>query len=175
MKRNLLFLDRDGVLIKDRDYGELGDPFKLKLNKYVISGLERLKKHNFHFFVFSNQSGINKGYYKEIDVIRNNERIEQFLFLKRIKILKFYFCPHLPNEGCSCRKPNLHFYRIWKKEFPFEYDRKFMIGDKDSDIEFGKRLGFKTIYIPTRYNLSLKPDFIAEDFKSAVDYICSSL
>lgn len=173
MKRNLLFLDRDGVLIEDRDYGILGDPFKLKLKDYVAQGLEKLKKLNFHFFVFSNQAGIGKGYYKVIDVIRNNERLDQFLYLKRIRILKYYFCSHLPNEGCSCRKPGLHSYRLWKKDFPFEYEKKFMIGDKDSDIEFGKKLGIKTIYIKTRYPLTLKPDFLAKDFKDIVEYICS--
>ncbi|MEO0302021.1 MAG: HAD-IIIA family hydrolase [candidate division WOR-3 bacterium] len=173
MKRNLLFLDRDGVLIEDRDYGTLGDPFKLKLNDYVIEGLHKLKKLNFHFFVFSNQSGINKGYYKEIDVKRNNERLDQFLYLKRVKILKYYFCPHLPIEMCSCRKPGLYFYRLWKKEFPFEYEKKFMIGDKDSDIEFGYKLGMITIYIKTRYPLTLKPSFIAKNFKDAIEYICS--
>ncbi len=173
MKRNLLFLDRDGVLIEDRDYGILGDPFKLKLKDYVIEGLEKLKKLNFHFFVFSNQSGINKGYYKIIDVIKNNERLNDFLYLKRVRIFKYYICPHLPKEGCSCRKPGLHFYKLWKKEFPFEYDKKFMIGDKDSDIEFGKKLGMKTIYIRTRYPSTLKPDFLAKTFKDAVEYICS--
>ncbi|MEN3045857.1 MAG: HAD-IIIA family hydrolase [Candidatus Hydrothermales bacterium] len=173
MRRNLLFLDRDGVLIEDRDYGELGDPFRLKIRPGVIEGLEKLKKLNFHFFVFSNQAGINKGYYKISDVIKNNERIDQFLETKGLKVLKYYFCPHLPSELCSCRKPNLSLYRQWTKDFPFDYEHRFMIGDKDSDIEFGKRLNMITIYLKTRYPLTSKPDFVVHNFEEAINYICS--
>ncbi len=173
MKPNLLFLDRDGVLILDRDYGELGDPFKIKFLEGVFEGLKILKEKRFHFFVFTNQSGIQRGYYGEKNVIKIHERIDQFLYEKGIKIFEYYFCPHLPDEGCSCRKPNLGLYRKWIKEFPFQYDKKFMIGDKDSDVEFGKKLGFKTIFIEGRYERNSNPDFIAKNFKQAVDFICS--
>jgi histidinol-phosphate phosphatase family protein len=171
--KNLLFLDRDGVIIEDREWGYLGDPYGIRFMEGVFEGLMRLKEKNFHFFVFTNQSGIGKGYYGFSDVLRVHKRIDEFFYSYKIYIKRYYFCPHLPNEGCSCRKPGISLYRIFRKEFPFEYQNKFMIGDKDSDIEFGKRLNFRTIFIKGKYKLNSNPDFIAEDFSSACDYICS--
>jgi len=113
---------------------------------------------------------------------RDGTLIEEVNFLSRIEDLPheldgFYFCPHLPDEGCACRKPNLGMIEAACADFAIDLENSWMIGDKAIDIETGFKAGIKTAMVLTGYGrkdiekLDKKPDLIVENLLEAVRLI----
>ena len=95
-----------------------------------------------------------------------------------IKIEKTYFCPHQPNEKCDCRKPSTKSVMDAVKNFDIDLSRSWVVGDHASGIQMGKNAGCKTVYLLTGHGakhlkeaLLVEPDYIAETFNQATDYI----
>ncbi|MFW9970234.1 MAG: D-glycero-alpha-D-manno-heptose-1,7-bisphosphate 7-phosphatase [Candidatus Odinarchaeota archaeon] len=106
MEKKAIILDRDGVLIEDKNYAYKLEDFELLDG--VIEGL-RLLQNNFLFFIVTNQSGIGRGYYTIQDFQNFNNHLIKILKKNKIEILKTYFCPHLREDNCECRKPKTKF------------------------------------------------------------------
>ncbi|MEO2083177.1 MAG: HAD family hydrolase [Desulfurobacteriaceae bacterium] len=137
--RKAVFLDRDNTLIYDPGY--IHEPEKVVLLPGVGEGLRRLKEAGFILVVISNQSGIGRGYYGEEDFWAVNRRLQELLLPFKVQIDDFLFCPHRPDEGCSCRKPGTELLFRAAEKWKIDLSRSFVIGDKDSDIEMGLRGG----------------------------------
>lgn len=170
-----VILDRDGVLNEDPGYVHKTENFKLLPG--VIEALNLLK-NNFKFIVISNQSGIGRGYYTEEDFHKFNNHLINELKKYGIKIEKTYFCPHMPEENCDCRKPKLKFIKKAEEEFKIDVKNSFVIGDHPSDIRLGKNANCKTIYLLTGHGEKhkeevndIKPNFIANNLLEAAKWI----
>ncbi|HRH40676.1 MAG TPA: HAD-IIIA family hydrolase, partial [Pyrinomonadaceae bacterium] len=96
-KQKAIFIDRDGTLIEEVNY--LHRVEELRFFDYTDEAVKRLKKEGFLILVATNQSGIGRKVYTESDMHAVHEAIQNQL---TEKIDAFYFCPHLPDEGCSC-------------------------------------------------------------------------
>lgn len=169
-----VFFDRDGTLIYD--YGYLADPAKVRPYKCAGAALQQLQQAGYHFFIVSNQSGIGRGYFTAKEAEAVNRRLCQLL--RPIRFDKIVFCPHAPNENCSCRKPLPLLGQQLIKEYHIDPTHSFMIGDKKSDVDFGHSLGFKSILVQTANGKKhlkkypqLKPDFVATDLLRAARFI----
>ena len=97
-----------------------------------------------------------------------------------IEIKKTYYCPHKPEENCDCRKPNTKNIKNASKEFNIDVKKSWVIGDHPLDVELGKNAGTRTVFMLTGHGkqhiddlkkTGLKPDFIAENFLDAADFI----
>lgn len=97
--------------------------------------------------VLSNQRGIALGLYTAADVEAIHSRLQDLLKSHGAHVDGFFFCPHDSRE-CSCRKPLPRLFGLALSEFPtITAGTSVMIGDSLSDIEFGRRLGMKTVFI----------------------------
>lgn len=75
-------------------------------------------------------------------------------FLKSgFQIDKIYYCPHKPEENCFCRKPNSKLFEDAISEFSLDVEKSWLIGDEDSDIAVGEKIGCKTIKVETNSEL----------------------
>ncbi|TYB91431.1 MAG: HAD family hydrolase [Kosmotoga sp.] len=164
-----VILDRDNTL--NHDPGYLHQPEKVKLKKNVIPALKLLKKEGYRFIVITNQSGINRGYFDRRDAIKVNIKINKILMKNGVSIEKFYLCPHTPKQNCSCRKPKIGLFKKAQKDFEIQISKSYMIGDKESDILFGKRAELRTIYLGSKNSLDVEPDFISRDLLEAAKWI----
>ena len=173
--KKALFLDRDGTLIEDKGYIYKIEDFKL--HHGVIEGL-KLLRNDYLFFIITNQSGIEKGYYTIEDFHRFNNFFLERLRNQNIKIEKTYFCPHI--GGCDCKKPNTKYIEETKSEFEIDLTISWVIGDHPSDIIMGKNAGCKTAYLLTGHGKKhfeklkmkgIKPDIINIDFLSVAKQI----
>jgi D-glycero-D-manno-heptose 1,7-bisphosphate phosphatase len=145
-KKKAIILDRDGVLIEDKDYSyKIED---LEVLPGVIEGLKKLQKH-FLFFIVTNQAGIGKGYFTVEDFHKYNNYLISILNEKKIKIEKTFFCPHKKEDKCECRKPNPKYLHEIAEKWDIDLNSSWMIGDHPSDIQFGINGGCKTIYMVT--------------------------
>lgn len=176
-KKQAIYLDRDGCLNEDTLYPHKPEHFKLLPG--VIEGLKKLKKE-YIFVIITNQSGIGRGIHTEKDMHGFNNHLIAELKKHGIEIKKVYYCPHTPEELCKCRKPHTKYIKDAEKEFNIDIKNSWVIGDHPHDVEMGIRAGCSSIYLLTghgsrhRQDLeksSIKPNFIAENFLEAADFI----
>jgi len=173
-KIKALILDRDGTLIEDKNYAyKIED---LELLPGVIDGLKILQEE-FIFFIVTNQSGIGRGYYTEDDFHNFNAHLILLLKEENIEIKKTYFCPHIREDNCDCRKPKTKFIDNIVSEFNINIKESWMFGDHPSDIQFGINGGCRTVFLTTGHgenhvdelkSLKITPTIISSDFLSAV-------
>lgn len=143
-----VFLDRDGVINEKLPEGEFVRSWAdFHMLPGVPEAIARLNRAGIRVIVVSNQSGIARGLYRADDVLEIHRKLQASLAQYEARIDGFYFCPH-GNHQCNCRKPLPGLYEQAAAEFPsIAPATSVMIGDSLPDIEFGKRLGMRTIFI----------------------------
>ena len=173
VKKTLILLDRDGTLIEEEGYPT--DPKRVRLYPGVPRALRELKKAGFRLAVVSNQSGVGRGLVTLTQLRSVNRRFLQMLKKRRAPIDGLYWCPHRPEDGCSCRKPKLGMARRAARDFKVSWKRSISVGDRPSDVEMGRRTGGKGILVLTgygkRWKKSSTADHIARNFKEAAEWI----
>lgn len=166
--RPAVFLDRDGTIVQEVDH--LHRVEDIKLFEFTEEALSSLKENNFLVIVVTNQSGIARGYFDESAMHSIHKELD-----RRYSGLidGFYFCPHGPDDGCDCRKPNVGMIRQAMSEFSVDLANSWMVGDKKSDIETGFAAGLSTALVLTGYgqtdlaSLDRMPDIVASDLLEA--------
>jgi len=98
-----LFLDRDGTLIVDKVY--LSDPAGVELIPGTGEALRRARELGYKLFLFTNQSGIGRGYHTIADTHRVNARLEELLALSRPVFEDICIAPEAPGQPSAYRKP----------------------------------------------------------------------
>jgi len=178
-----VFLDRDGVIIQEPPH-YAHKLSQIRLLPRAADAIRLLNKDKFTVIVVSNQAGIARGYYPEEDTILFNRGVKEVLAQEGAHIDAMYYCPHHPDAkiekyrlDCDCRKPKPGMLKRAEKELNIDLKRSFMIGDKLSDIETGKRAGCKTIMVKTGLGAEeleskeIDCDYIADDLHDAVKHI----
>jgi len=168
--KKAVFIDRDGTLIEEVNFlSRLED---LRLFDYTSEAIRLLRDDGFLIVVVTNQSGVGRRIFEESAMHAIHEKIQSDLNLDA-----FYFCPHLPTDGCRCRKPSPGMIELATKDFPIDLENSWMIGDKTIDMETGFNAKIKTALVLTGYGqkavreLKRKPDVIAETLLEAVKSI----
>ncbi len=143
-----VFLDRDGVLnekMPERSY--VTCPADFRLLPGVVQAISRLNRAGKRVIVVSNQRGVALKLNTCADVEAIHSALQDILQANGAHVDGFYYCPH-DNEQCNCRKPLPGLFEQAVATFPeIAANRSVMIGDSLSDIEFGRRLGMKTVFI----------------------------
>jgi D-glycero-D-manno-heptose 1,7-bisphosphate phosphatase len=113
----------------------------------VPAAVARLNRAGIRLIVVSNQRGIALGLYSEADVRAIHANLEKVLMAEGAHVDAFYICPH--DKGrCNCRKPLPGMFEQAQRDFPdITASTSAMVGDSLSDIEFGKRLGMRTVLL----------------------------
>jgi D,D-heptose 1,7-bisphosphate phosphatase len=98
-----LFLDRDGVVVVEKDY--LRDPAQVVLVPGAAEAMRAAAAMGYLIVGVSNQSGLGRGKISPDEFTRVMTRLEELLAAQGTGFDGFYYCPHAPQEGCACRKP----------------------------------------------------------------------
>jgi D-glycero-D-manno-heptose 1,7-bisphosphate phosphatase len=146
-KRKAIFLDRDGVLIRERgDYTWLLED--MIVNPGVADSLQRYAAAGYLLIVISNQAGIAKGIYEKKDADYLHLHLSRHFALKGITIGEYYYCPHFPSfSKCLCRKPDSLLLEKAIARFQIDPAKSYFIGDTDRDMEAGVKAGVNVIRI----------------------------
>lgn len=142
-----IFLDRDGTIIVDKHY--LCDPAGVELEQGAVAGLKALANMGYALVVVSNQSGIARGRFTAQDAIAVNARVAELLAEEGISILDWYFCPHVAEDDCSCRKPRPGMIDRAAHEHGLDPSHSFVVGDKLSDLELADAVGATGFLVET--------------------------
>jgi len=143
-----IFLDRDGVINRKMPEGEYVTSWgNFELLPGVPEAIAKLNRAGLRVLVVSNQRGVALGLYTAADVHAIHAGMQNVLAGFGAHIDGFYFCPHDKHE-CNCRKPLPGLFEQAQAQFSeIQPESSLMIGDSLSDIEFGRNLGMKTIFI----------------------------
>ncbi|MFW6129717.1 MAG: D-glycero-beta-D-manno-heptose 1,7-bisphosphate 7-phosphatase [Atribacterota bacterium] len=168
-----VFLDRDGTIIQDKGY--IYSKEDLSLIPGAVETLRLLKKSGYLLVVITNQSGISRGYFNLDDYKKFNNYFLETLRKEGVIIDRVYHCPHHPDDNCPNRKPNSGMILKAEKELNIDLKKSFIVGDKTSDIETGKRLGIKNILVLTGHGKDnkdkIEPDYTVENISKIGDII----
>ena len=155
-----------------RDVDYCGDPKDVHLLPGVREALSKLKKAGYKLIVITNQSGIGRGFFDEQQYSAVEAELARQLGAGLIDAT--YYCPHLPEDGCKCRKPSSEMVLAAARDHDINLTRSFFVGDKRSDIECGRGAGVKTILVRTGYGSETGDcgsDVVADDLNAAADAI----
>ena len=166
-----VFVDKDGTLVVNVPFNV--DPERIRLAQGAEHAVRIFAASGYRVIVVSNQPGAAMGLFPE-DALREVEaRLRQTL----PALDGFYYCPHLPDAGCGCRKPAPGLLERAAKEHAVDLRSSWMIGDILDDIEAGRRAGCRTILVDagneTEWRLSdeRSPHHIAADLAEAAEII----
>ncbi len=135
-----VFLDRDGTVIVEKHY--LCDPDQVELVPGAGEALAALAARGLGLFLATNQSGVGRGYYGLEDFHAVQARLSSLLAPFGVAFTGVSFCPHAPDEHCSCRKPAPGQFETQAALHGLDPAETVMVGDNVSDIGFGLNLGF---------------------------------
>jgi len=174
-----VFLDRDGTLNYDPGYLKIAAD--LKLLPGVGPALARMKRAGARLVVVTNQSGVGRGMITLKDLEAIHARLQGLLEQEQAELDAIYFCPHHPNDGCHCRKPNAGMVERAVSELQLDLRRSYMIGDRARDIQLAQRVGAKAILITSgsvdqqaldRLKAEqVMPDTVVKSMAEAVDWV----
>jgi D-glycero-D-manno-heptose 1,7-bisphosphate phosphatase len=134
-----VFLDRDNTLVYDSGYTHRVDD--LQLLPGVAEGLAQLQAEGFMLFIVTNQSGIGRGLYTVEQFQAFQRALDVELGQYGVTIRKSYFCPHLPEDGCACRKPRTGLLLEARAEYGIDLAASWVIGDRVTDVELAHNAG----------------------------------
>lgn len=139
------FLDRDGVIIKEKNY--IKDPDDVELQTGIEKVLDFLHSKNYKILVITNQSGITRGYYSWEEYIAVTKKMLSLLEDKNSnKISSIFACGAINENQCNWRKPGIGMIQnAWPEKLIEEKD-SILIGDKLSDIQAGKSSSIRKLF-----------------------------
>jgi D-glycero-D-manno-heptose 1,7-bisphosphate phosphatase len=170
-RRRFVLLDRDGTIIVERDH--LSSLEQVELLPGAADGLRRLRQLGLGLIAVSNQSVIGRGLIDETQLDAIHRRLHELLKAEGVVLDAIYVCPHRPDAGCDCRKPMTGLVQRAAREYDFDPADSFVVGDKECDIELGRRVGAATILVRTGYGATeelrpgVKPDYVEDDLRAA--------
>lgn len=148
--RRAIFLDRDGVINKEKNYLYKIDDFEFI--EGVFEACKKFQENDYLIIVITNQAGIARGLYTERDFLLLTQWMRKRFAKMGVKVDAVYYCPHHPDftGNCDCRKPKPGMLIKAKNDFNIDMTASFLVGDKESDIEAGINVGInKNILVKT--------------------------
>jgi D-glycero-D-manno-heptose 1,7-bisphosphate phosphatase len=140
-----IFLDRDGTLIENRHF--LRSPEGVALLPGVREALARVRRTGAKLFLFTNQSGVGRGYFTLADVEAVNRRMIEVLGFGNDLFAGTCIAPERPDEPAVYRKPSPRFIHETLAEHGWAAEAAWMVGDSPSDWEAGCNAGVCTAAI----------------------------
>ena len=178
--RPAVFVDRDGTLVVEVGY--LANPDDIQLLPGVPAALRELRAAGYALVVVSNQSGVGRGLFPLSRVLEAMARLRRELRAHGVELDAIYFCPHRPDAGCACRKPEPELLKQAAANLRLSLRESAMVGDKRLDAETGRRAGARGVLVRTGYGRDEEqrdtaeggwpaPHHVANDLAAAVPWL----
>ncbi len=170
-----IFVDRDGVLIENRE-AYIRKPSHILVFQQAIEACKRITKDGkYALVVVTNQSAIGRGIMSKERVWALNRRILRKFEIEGVRFTGSYICPHSPEEDCDCRKPKPGMILKAADELSLDLSKSFLVGDNLTDMGAAKAAGIQGILVRTGLgNSQLEAGYegvVAADLSQAVDMI----
>ena len=146
-----VFLDRDGVIIREVNY--LTHPDQLKLIKGSAEAIKELRAAGFKVIVITNQSAVARGFITIPQLGTIHKKLGELLRRHGARLDAIYYCPHHPRAGrrvnCACRKPKTLMIKRAAKKFKLDLRNSYFVGDTTTDMLTAKNAGCRALLVRT--------------------------
>jgi imidazoleglycerol-phosphate dehydratase / histidinol-phosphatase len=143
----ILFLDRDGTLNCEPADQQVDSLEKVRLMPGVIPALLELRRAGYTLVMVTNQDGLGALSFPREAFERAHEFILELFASQGIVFDQVFVCPHSKHDGCECRKPKVGMVRAYLEAHPLDQAKSFMVGDRDTDMEFAANLGISGLLV----------------------------
>jgi D-glycero-D-manno-heptose 1,7-bisphosphate phosphatase len=178
--RKVVFLDRDGVInIDSPNYIKSWAEFEFLPGS--LEAIKLLTLNGFDVIVITNQSVINRKMVTIEDLDYIHKMIKSSVNSQGGEIKDILFCPHTPDDGCDCRKPNPGLINKAQRVHPIDISNTAMVGDSAKDIECARNAGCRhAVLVKTGNGIiaekelaekNIYPDHVARDLLAAANWI----
>jgi D-glycero-D-manno-heptose 1,7-bisphosphate phosphatase len=145
----LVLIDRDGVINRD------SDAYIRRVEEWVplpgsLEAIADLTRAGFTVAVITNQSGIGRGLFTAETLEEIHAAMRRAVEAVGGRIAGIFYCPHHPDEGCDCRKPQPGLLRQAAAALDARLEGVAFIGDKLSDVEAARAVGARPVLVGTR-------------------------
>ena len=174
----VVFLDRDGVINRGRP-GYVRTPDHFEFLPGAVEAMGNLRKVRYRLAIVSNQDAVGWKLVPERQLRRIHEKMVDDLAAGGVQIEEIYVCPHHVLSDCPCRKPRPGLLLAAARDLNVNPRESWMIGDKVSDVEAGRAIGTRTIFVGDakrreRFATELrvvKPSEVVGDLREAAEVI----
>jgi len=155
MSVKVLFIDRDGTLIEEPDDFQVDAIGKVRLVADVIPALLELAAFGYRFVMVSNQDGLGTGSFPREEFEAAHNHTLGLFTSQGVQFDEIFICPHLPEDGCECRKPRTGLLTKYLASNDINVERSAVIGDRSTDIDLADRIGVQGILVNVKDEASL--------------------
>ena len=173
----LLLLDRDGVINEDSEEF-IKSPSEWKPLPGAMGAISRANQLGFQVVVVSNQSGLGRGLFSIEALNQIHNRMLSEVIRHGGSISAIFFCPHLPDEACRCRKPKTGLFESIEKRLCTKLDQAFFVGDRLSDMKAAQKIGALPMLVKTGHGQKTLEELknragvqVFRDLSHAVDWL----
>ena len=163
----VLFVDRDGTLIEEPADFQVDELAKVRLVPGVIPALLELAANGYRFVMVSNQDGLGTDAFPKEQFDICHEHVMSLFSTQGIEFDELLICPHLPDDGCECRKPRAGLLTRYLAANDIDMGASAVIGDRATDLQLAERIGVRGILINT-------DDAAARTWPEIVDLLCNA-
>ncbi|MCH7615947.1 MAG: HAD family hydrolase [Nitrospinae bacterium] len=181
--RATVFFDRDGTLNPDTSYIKTSGEFVLFPD--AVTAVKRCNDAGILVLVVTNQSGLARGYFSQADLDGIHRCLREQLRDGGAWIDDIFICPHHPDDGCQCRKPNPGMIEQAMARYPIDLAKSYVVGDKSIDVELAAKTHVKGLLVTTGPTSAeelrmirahhLPVAYVAECLQDAVDWILADV
>jgi D-glycero-D-manno-heptose 1,7-bisphosphate phosphatase len=162
----LIVLDRDGVINQD------SDAYIRSVDEWIpiegsLEAIARLNHGGYTVVVASNQSGIARGYFDIETLSAMHRKMDSMLASVGGRVDAVFYCPHGPDDGCSCRKPKPGMLLEIGQRFNVPLSNVIFIGDSVADIKAATSASAKTMLVRTGKGIKAEKILQAQ-YKAAI-------
>lgn len=149
MSTRVLFMDRDGTLIHEPDDCQVDTLEKIRLVEGVIPALIDIARHGYRFVMVSNQDGLGTDSFPEDQFRICQEHVIALFESQGVSFDEVLICPHLPDDGCECRKPRAGLLTRYLAETDIDLHNSAVIGDRPTDMQLAENIGVRGLLLST--------------------------
>ena len=166
-----VLIDRDGVINEDSDEF-IKSPDEWHPIPGSLEAIALLNRHGYKVVVITNQSGLARGLFDRAMLKQIHTRMRRLTEQQGGKIDAIYFCPHGPDDHCTCRKPSPGLLIDFGKEKAISLSGIPFIGDSLRDLQAGRAVGAQALLVKTgkgKQTLVNNPDLNVPVFENLYD------
>lgn len=143
----ILFVDRDGTILEEPEDFQVDSYAKMRFVAGVLPALKQLREAGWKLVMVSNQDGLGTASFPTENFTGPHNLMMQVLESQGAPFDDVLICPHMPDEGCDCRKPKIGLVLDYLKPGRLDRERSFVIGDRETDLALAKNMGLQGLRV----------------------------